>query len=358
VISASIDGNQLTSIHAFQGLDGSLSQGGLALGGNRIYGTTLSGGDNNEGVVFAMGTDGSDFIVLHSFSDASNFSRTNSDGAAPLAGLLLSGNTLFGTTCAGGAGGCGTVFSVQTDGSNFTDLQDFYDYSFIDPNPPSFTEATLVISGSTLYGTTRVGGDDDNGCVFAIQTNGTDYTVLHSFAAFDSYGSMMNAEGALPEAGVTIAGNLLFGTASYGGTNGWGTVFMLKTDGSGFLNLHNFTLGPDGGHPSGDLAFSGNTLYGTATDGGTTNGGGTLFSLNIGPGISELRVNGSNLIISGTNGLPGQTYAVLTSTNPGAPMNLWSTIATSTPTNNGNFTITVARTIGADPATFFALRMQ
>ena len=38
---------------------------------------------------------------------------TNSDGANPYAGLILSGNTLYGTTANGGGSGNGTVFSLS-----------------------------------------------------------------------------------------------------------------------------------------------------------------------------------------------------------------------------------------------------
>jgi len=38
---------------------------------------------------------------------------TNSDGACPLSGLVLSGNTLYGTAKLGGTGGVGTIFSIS-----------------------------------------------------------------------------------------------------------------------------------------------------------------------------------------------------------------------------------------------------
>ena len=38
---------------------------------------------------------------------------TNSDGANPYAGLILSGNTLYGTARYGGSSGDGTVFSIS-----------------------------------------------------------------------------------------------------------------------------------------------------------------------------------------------------------------------------------------------------
>src|SRR5439155_7669597 len=38
---------------------------------------------------------------------------TNSDGANPFGGLILSGNTLYGTATYGGSSGRGTVFSLS-----------------------------------------------------------------------------------------------------------------------------------------------------------------------------------------------------------------------------------------------------
>src|ERR1017187_7366803 len=68
------------------------------------------------------------FTTLHSFT-----AGTNSDGINPYAGLILSGNTLYGTAQYGGTSGQGTVFAVHTDGTGFTNL-----YSFTAaPNPNS-----------------------------------------------------------------------------------------------------------------------------------------------------------------------------------------------------------------------------
>ncbi|MSU58741.1 MAG: hypothetical protein EXS35_11315 [Pedosphaera sp.] len=65
--------------------------------------------------MFAVNTDGTDFTNLHSFTTLSNppQSGTNSDGGAPRAGLILSGNTLYGAAVIGGSSGNGTVFSLS-----------------------------------------------------------------------------------------------------------------------------------------------------------------------------------------------------------------------------------------------------
>ncbi len=62
-----------------------------------------------------VNTDGTGFTTLHSFtaSYGSYPVYTNSDGANPYAGLILSGNTLYGTTYKGGSSGRGTVFSLS-----------------------------------------------------------------------------------------------------------------------------------------------------------------------------------------------------------------------------------------------------
>ena len=140
------------------------------------------------------------FTTLHSF--------TNSDGANPVAGLILSGNTLYGTTESGGASGQGTVFAVNTDGTGFTNLYSFTGTNNDGANP----QGVLVLSGNTLYGTTTHGGVSGAGTVFAISTSGTGFTNLHDFTGHD-YGSA-------PYAGLLLSGNTLYGTTQYGGSGG------------------------------------------------------------------------------------------------------------------------------------------
>ena len=73
------------------------------------------------------------------------YSFTNySDGLNPKAGLVLSGDTLYGTASDAG-GGEGTVFKVGTNGSNLKLLKF------------GSSGAAVVLSGNTLYGTTYYG---------------------------------------------------------------------------------------------------------------------------------------------------------------------------------------------------------
>ena len=108
--------------------------------------------------------------------------------------------------------------------------------------------------------------------MFAINTNGTGFTNLHSF----SYSS----DGGYPGTGLVLSGNTLYGTACEGGSSGDGTVYAINTNGTGFTTLYNFTDGNDGGYPYAGLILGGSTLYGVAEEGGSS-GYGTVFALSV-----------------------------------------------------------------------------
>jgi len=112
------------------------------------------------------------FTTLHSFTPTSPYGNSNSDGAAPYASLITnsSGNTLYGTTQVGGSSGNGTVFAVNTDGTGFTNL-----HSFTSTSDGANPYAGLILSGNTLYGTAYVGGSSSYGTIFAINTDGTGF---------------------------------------------------------------------------------------------------------------------------------------------------------------------------------------
>ncbi len=243
--------------------DGAYPVGDLILDGTTLYGITS--GNGGAGGLFKIQTDGTGFSVLHNFT-------SSTDGSAAAAGLVMSGNVFYGVCPAGGSGGTGTVFKMNSDGSGFQVL-----HHFTSIDPAAFTnadgaypEGKLVLDGNTLYGTTYQGGNNQFGSVFSVQIDGSAFAVLH---VFDS------SEGMLPVAGLTLSGTKLFGTTYYGGTDGNGTIFTLNTDGSGYTTLYSLANGGnDGIGPRATLLLSGNTLFGSAYEGGA-NGNGTLFSL-------------------------------------------------------------------------------
>ncbi len=128
-------------------------------------------------------------------------------------------------------------------------------------------------SSGNLYGTTTYGGSSGRGTVFKLDTSGQ-LTVLHNF----SDGTVTN-DGYWPEAGLTLdsAGNL-YGTTVHGGPANAGTVFKVTSSGQNYSVLHNFGNG-DGNRPQGDLILdSAGNLYGTTVFGGSSSSG-TVFKL-------------------------------------------------------------------------------
>jgi len=321
--AAHLTAQVFTTLHSFTGgSDGANPYAGLILSGNTLYGTAVQGTSFGYGTVFKVNTDGTGFKVLETFNGVNN-------EAYPETSLLLSGSTLYGAS--GGPGTTvGTLFAVNTNGTGFMTLRIFTALTGAHYTNSDGGEVwgPLILSGNTLYGTAQFGSSGGMGMVFAVNTNGTGLTTLHSFAAlsvpFDPFGSFnppyTNSDGAASTSGLILSGNTLYGTTYEGGSgrgsSGKGTVFAVNTNGTGFTVLHSFTGSSDGANPYGGLILSGNTLYGMANVGGSR-GMGTVFAVNTdGTGFTNLHnFNGSRdganpyggLILSG-NTLYGTAY--------------------------------------------------
>jgi uncharacterized repeat protein (TIGR03803 family) len=233
--------------------------------------------------VFKLATDGTE-TVLHSFN------CDGKDGASPAASLtagkkgILYGTTKFGgtgTNCNSGGIGCGTVFEVTPKGVE-TVL-----YSFLGGNDGANPLAGLIRDkDGNLYGTTSQGGNGgqctafgvSGGCgvVFKLAPNGTE-TVLYAFCNQPNC-----ADGDMPVAGLVAntKGNL-YGTTGLGGAHEAGIVFKVASDGTETVlySLCSKTSCADGGYPGASLILGkSGKIYGTASGGGI-NGGGTVFLL-------------------------------------------------------------------------------
>ena len=49
---------------------------------------------------------------------------------------------------------------------------------------------SLILDSETLYGMTLYGGEDGNGTIFSLGTEGTDFTLLHEFGGGDGDGAI------------------------------------------------------------------------------------------------------------------------------------------------------------------------
>jgi uncharacterized repeat protein (TIGR03803 family) len=235
-----------------------------------LYGTTYYGGDGacNDsggvgcGTVFKVNPRSHQETVLHSFAGHPT------DGAHFHAGVMLeAAGNLYCVSIQGGAYDSGTVFKIGAVSGQETVLHSFAGQ----PSDGAHPHATLISdTAGNLYGTTMNGGAYDHGSVFKLDTTGT-LTLLHSFAGQPSDGS--TPHGILVRDG---AGNL-YGTTELGGSDDQGTVFKLDTTGTLTL-LYSFTGQPDGYEPIGGLVQYAGSLYSTSHRGGSDNLG-TVFKL-------------------------------------------------------------------------------
>jgi uncharacterized repeat protein (TIGR03803 family) len=190
--------------------------------------------------------------------------------------IQLADGFLYGTTEQGGAFGQGTVFKIMPDGTNFGVIKSLQCTATNGCNPFA---GLIQLGDGFLYGTTNAGGAANGGTVFKIMPDGTGFSVIKSFQC----GGVPN--GCSPQAGlIQLADGFLYGTTSSttatGGVLNQGTVFKVLPDGSNFTLIHAFVLdGNNGFNPRASLRLVDNGyLYGTTSAGGLF-GAGTIFRI-------------------------------------------------------------------------------
>lgn len=209
VFSIDTNGSGYKDIYDFSGFDGFYPLG-VTLVKGKLYGTTLIGGFNGYGNIFCMGINGSNYRDLYDFGYV--------DGSEPYGALTYNGAGIFyGAAAYGGANGYGLIFSLDTNGNNYNDI---FDFNYTNGAQPEFAGGSLVLSGSTLFGTTYYGGTSDSGCVFSMGINGNRYKDLYNFSGLN---------GSHPEGSITLIGNTLYGATALGGLSQEGIIFAYDT---------------------------------------------------------------------------------------------------------------------------------
>jgi uncharacterized repeat protein (TIGR03803 family) len=227
-----------------------------------LYGTTEAGGANGNGIVFSVDPTSGAETVLHSFGGGT-------DGIEPHSGLLLDAGQLYGTTVGGGASGNGTVYSINP----LTGAESVF-YSFAGGTDGAAPQAGLIKIGQTLYGTTSSGGASNFGTVFSLGRKTGVETILHSFG--------LVPDGGYPLADLINVDGTLYGTTYLDGDkNSHGTVFAVDSQTGAETILHNFCdtkFCEDGEQPPSGVVNVKGTLYGTTIYGGV-NSEGILYSI-------------------------------------------------------------------------------
>ncbi len=332
------NGTQFQSLHEFSstGADGSYPTTLLRDSDATLYGATLSGGATDSGTIYRLQPDGS-YSILHEFvapsgipqgltaasdgflygssyrlreifrlsKDGSDYTVLTTLSGAPV-GSLIEGTDflLYGVTEDGGAGSGGSIFRLNVDGTDVQEVHSFTNNAGSPVGPAGIVEA----SDGKLYGTSLRGGANDQGMVFRLNKDGSQYQVLFSFVA--PLGMLVS-----PNPLMEATDGYLYGATRLGGGNGQGSIYRMSKGGSNEF-LHAFTS--DRGRPVGQLVEGpGGWLYGVTEDSGDFEGGhlfrfrlGSVSTVHVlyhfGNGISG-RNPGGGLVVNSSNEIVGTT---------------------------------------------------
>lgn len=260
------DGTGYQVVHNFERAQGKQPETSLTLSDSLLYGVTLLGGSDYDGVMFRIDTTGENFEILHHFNFAEGSFPSGSlvdsgdeflygvasaggltnegtvfrfnkkteqmetlldfstvDGHNPRGTMVLADTILYGFAL--GGVGDGIVFSVKTDGADFTKLVDkTSDLAGRYGN-------SMALKDSVLYVTMSQGGMNDFGVLFSVETDGSDFEKLFDFT---------NDGGGIPEGAILVTDTLIYGMTQIGGPDNTGAAYSINLNGTGYVALFTF----------------------------------------------------------------------------------------------------------------------
>lgn len=228
--------------------DGQQPKGSLVYVNGILFGRTAAGGysrsnDNGCGTVFSINPNGTNYVVLYRFNSGGN----GSDGCDPRhdAPVLYNGNLYASTQ--GVSNGTQSSNGVAYNNGNMFSIP-----AVASPNPITIVHSwagqpdgaqqhsqwSIDPSTGLFYGMTASGGDNDKGLIYSI-TSGGSITPLFSLVK-DS------VTGTDPHDRIILLNGTLYGVTRKGGPSGGGIIFSLSTPapnstlGPGYTILHTF----------------------------------------------------------------------------------------------------------------------
>ncbi len=263
-------------------------------------------------------------------------------------------NSVFGGVISdGGAANTALIFngpgSLSLTGTNSYTGGTFVNGGTLRVNNPigSGTGAgdVQIASGATLAGTGSISGlvSIADGATLAPGNSVGTLTIGDGLVLGD--GSVMNFEVGTAGDLVNVTGDLTFGgTLNITNLSGFGVgAYTLFTYGGG-LSLGHLTFGakPAGYNYSINTEAAGQIKL--------------IVAPTTPPNFGKLTVSGTNLLFSGTNGIPLGKYYLLSSTNITLPLASWACVATNLFDTNGGFNFTNGINQNA-PQTFYRLQL-
>jgi uncharacterized repeat protein (TIGR03803 family) len=244
--------------------NGGNANGGLVYASNgKLYGTTISGGANNAGVIYEYDRATSTFTK--------KIDMLSANGSIAYASMIEANNKLYGVSNSGGTNNVGVVFEYDFSTNTYTKKIDLATASGSNP----FGHMIESSINNKIYGLTRNGGTNAIGVLFEYDYSTNTYTKKVDMVA---------ASGQQPSGSLVEAPNgKLYGMTQFGGANSQGVIFEYDVTGNTYTKKFDFVAGTSTGtQPFGSLVLANDgNLYGLTRFGGN-NSLGTLFRYNYG----------------------------------------------------------------------------
>lgn len=244
--------------------------------------------NNNCATIYKVAPNGTT-TVFHQFQETSTLN--NADGLQPTSLIQGSDGNFYGTCAGGGSLGYGTIFKIAPDGT-FTLLYDFpgtaatatsNSMPTVGGSPMALVEGT----DGNLYGVAMDGyltdpaGDFGPGLLFRLAKDGSGFTQVHIFSLYTA----QVFEGGNPTSLMQADDGNFYVTMGYGqlsgGTPTPGAIDRVTPDGTTTVLANLAIDGSQGSAPMGPLAEgSDGSLYGlTATSASPPDGKGYAFKM-------------------------------------------------------------------------------
>jgi len=250
------DGTGYTAMHTLiAATEGNGISAGLCLTPTgRLFATNSTGGANGVGTLYSIRTDGTDFTVHKIFSTAP------SEGRTPQGIPMYKDGKIWGTTLFGGNLGNGVIYSFDTA---------TLAYSVIFESSKGLNTGLTAGLNGKIYGVTA----SNPAYIFRIDPDGLNYEEIYSVLP-----SGMGQPGSNHEVLYLTTNNHIVAGAN-NGLYSSNCIVGMDNDGQNAALLHNFGYAPDGNNPGGLVKDGANKLYGVTLSGGAE-GGGLIYKMN------------------------------------------------------------------------------